>query len=212
MNSVHSVASTQGQPLGRRDRRKAEMRSRIVDASLDLFTRQDYLDTTVEQITEAADVGKGTFFSYFASKERALDELAVRQLARVESAVDTALKQGRPERDTMREILHGISETPGKSRRLMRNLLVGTFSSEHSCEHLRSHLEAGMAAMVRLIERERAAGTLLTEEGARAQAQRFFQIYTGVIVMWTIQPDVHLHDWLDHCFDHYWASISTVPS
>ena len=200
-----------GKPLGRRDRRKAEMRARIVDASLDLYTRQDFLDTTVEQITEAADVGKGTFFNYFSSKEQVLDELAVRQLAQVEGAVDTALKEGRPARDTMREILHAISETPGKSRRLMRNLMVGNFSSEHSCDFLRGHVESGISAIKRLLEHEREAGTVMTRESARDQAQRFFQIYTGVIVMWTLQPEMPLMEWLDHCFDHYWASVSTAP-
>ena len=59
-------------PGGRRARRKAELRERILRAALDIIARQGFFATTVEQITEAADVGKGTFFNYFPSKEHAL--------------------------------------------------------------------------------------------------------------------------------------------
>ena len=49
-----------------------ETRERLFRAALDLFARKGFTETTVEDITEAADVGKGTFFNYFPSKEAAI--------------------------------------------------------------------------------------------------------------------------------------------
>ncbi|HSC78681.1 MAG TPA: TetR family transcriptional regulator, partial [Candidatus Acidoferrales bacterium] len=77
-------------PAGRRARRKAELRQRILAAAFELFARQGFFATTVEQITEAADVAKGTFFNYFPTKEHVLGGFGDMQLARIEAALAEA--------------------------------------------------------------------------------------------------------------------------
>ncbi len=49
----------------------------------------------MEEITERADVAKGTFFNYFSSKEVLLRELVVWQFAQLREALD--VEQGAPE-------------------------------------------------------------------------------------------------------------------
>ncbi|MDO5067195.1 MAG: TetR/AcrR family transcriptional regulator [Propionibacteriaceae bacterium] len=49
-------------------RRRAETRRRIVETAMRLFTERGYDAVTVADITEAADVAKGTFFTHFPSK------------------------------------------------------------------------------------------------------------------------------------------------
>ena len=61
--------------LSRRERKKRETRWRLMTAALHLFLEQGYDATTVEQIAEAADVAKGTFFNYFETKEAILPAL-----------------------------------------------------------------------------------------------------------------------------------------
>jgi AcrR family transcriptional regulator len=61
----------------RRERKKQETRQRLLECSWRLFQERGCDDTTVEDITEAADVAKGTFFNYFATKEALLDEIAL---------------------------------------------------------------------------------------------------------------------------------------
>lgn len=46
----------------------AATRERLASAALALFAEQGIYDTTVEDVTEAADVGKGTFYQHFPSK------------------------------------------------------------------------------------------------------------------------------------------------
>ncbi|MEW6322904.1 MAG: TetR/AcrR family transcriptional regulator [Acidobacteriota bacterium] len=55
-------------PEGRRARRKARTRRALMEAALELFARHGIYDTRLEDITEAADLGKGAFYNYFASK------------------------------------------------------------------------------------------------------------------------------------------------
>jgi NADH dehydrogenase len=64
----------------RRERKKRETRQRLLECAWRQFLEKGYDETTVEDITEAADVAKGTFFNYFATKEAVLDELALWRL------------------------------------------------------------------------------------------------------------------------------------
>jgi AcrR family transcriptional regulator len=57
---------------GKRARRVADTRARLIDVSLDLYVRQGFSRTTIEQITEAAGIGRSSFFRYFSGKEAVL--------------------------------------------------------------------------------------------------------------------------------------------
>src|SRR5262252_2497906 len=85
----------------RRERRSAELRERLFRSALALFASKGYAETTVEDITEAADVGKGTFFNYFPSKEHILMAFGEMQLARLESVIREAEQSDQPMREVM---------------------------------------------------------------------------------------------------------------
>lgn len=57
-------------PSGRglRERKKAQTRQSIIDAATRLFDAQGYNETTLAEITEAAEISASTFFNYFGSK------------------------------------------------------------------------------------------------------------------------------------------------
>jgi len=69
-----------------RQRRAAETRLRLFRCALQLFAERGFANVTVEEITEAADVGKGTFFNYFESKDHVLGVMAEIQLGKVREA------------------------------------------------------------------------------------------------------------------------------
>ncbi len=57
---------------GRRERKKREMRDRIYETARLLFLEHGFEATTVEQISETADIAQATFFNYFPSKAAVL--------------------------------------------------------------------------------------------------------------------------------------------
>jgi AcrR family transcriptional regulator len=63
---VGAVVSTD---VGVRERKKRATRAQLEEAAFSLFARQGYEATTVDEISEAAQVSPRTFFRYFATKE-----------------------------------------------------------------------------------------------------------------------------------------------
>lgn len=55
--------------VGRRERNKQKVRGRLYTAALELFSEKGYEHTSVDEIAEAADVARGTFFNHFQRKE-----------------------------------------------------------------------------------------------------------------------------------------------
>src|SRR5271166_4249994 len=88
----------------RRQRRSAEIRERLFRAALDLFARKGFAETTVEDITDAADLGKGTFFNYFPSKDHILLAFGEMQLGKLQAAMDEARRSSMPLPEFLRSL------------------------------------------------------------------------------------------------------------
>jgi len=66
---------------GKREQKKQQTKTAILEAALDLFTRQGYENTSITKLAEAAGVGKGTVYSYFQSKSEIFLAFCEEQLA-----------------------------------------------------------------------------------------------------------------------------------
>jgi AcrR family transcriptional regulator len=67
-------------PLGRREKRKQEIRARIEDAAYKLFKLQGMEETSIEQICVEADVARRTFYGHFPNKHALLGGLGISRL------------------------------------------------------------------------------------------------------------------------------------
>lgn len=91
---------------GLRERKKARTREAIVDIALELFERNGFDATTVEDIAAAADVSPRTFFRYFDTK---FDVVLARNSAE-EKGLD-ALIAARPPGEGPVEAMHQVVRT-----------------------------------------------------------------------------------------------------
>ena len=76
---------------GRRAQRQAQTRSHLLRAAHTVFNRVGLTEATIAQITEKADVGFGTFYLYFSSKEDIYRALIVEGFAVLDGRIDQIL-------------------------------------------------------------------------------------------------------------------------
>jgi len=89
-----------GRPLSSRG---ARTRWRLLEAAESIFAELGYHSASIVKITEAAGVGQGTFYLYFASKKEIFDELVLDLNHRVRQAMTEAASRGetRAERELL---------------------------------------------------------------------------------------------------------------
>lgn len=64
-----------GRPASRRERQNSARRQRLITAALELFEQDGFSQTSVQAITERAELGHGTFYRYFRNKDELLSQL-----------------------------------------------------------------------------------------------------------------------------------------
>ena len=71
----------------RQTRRREETRRKLVDAARALFAKQGVESTRINEITEEADVGFGSFYNHFESKEAIVEAVLEEALAAQGAAI-----------------------------------------------------------------------------------------------------------------------------
>lgn len=103
-------------PLGRRERKRQQVRDQLYGAAVGLFVAQGYEATTMEQIAESADVARATVFNHFSQKVGFLEEWGVRRRARVAAILGQEHAEDLPVGDRLRRYLGEMADLNVASR------------------------------------------------------------------------------------------------
>lgn len=192
---------------GRRERRTAETRERLFRAALDLFAKKGFAETTVEDITEAADVGKGTFFNYFPSKEHILLAFGEMQLAKLEAAVAEVRTSGESMPQFLRSLGVRMTQEPVRNPGIVRTLLQAYLSTPVREEMMRLQKRVhGLHTEIIRVGQER--GEIRSDLPAADISNVFRQTIFGTLLMWSLQGDATLHERIETAFNVLWAGLA----
>ncbi len=196
------------QGMGRRQRRAAETRVRLFRCALQLFAERGLPNVTVEDITEAADVGKGTFFNYFESKDHVLGVMAEIQLGKVREALTLAESGKQSIQSVLHRLFLRVAEEPGRSPDLARALISSFLASEEVRRFLDTNLCAGrkmVAQMVALGQKRGEIDSRVKKEKVAIQLQ---QAVLGTLLLWSLHGRPALDTWIEESFQHFWRAIA----
>jgi AcrR family transcriptional regulator len=87
--------------INRRERKKLAARAQILSAAIDLFSTHGIDSITIDQIAAAADVGKGTIYNYFATKE----DIVVAFMADLEARLADSVAAFNPSEQPLDQVL-----------------------------------------------------------------------------------------------------------
>jgi AcrR family transcriptional regulator len=192
---------------GRRQRHAAETRLRLFRCALRLFVARGFASVTVEEITEAADVGKGTFFNYFESKDHVLGVMAEIQLGKVREAI-IATKRGK---QTIHAILHRLArrlvEEPGRSPSLARAFISSFLASEDVRVVIAHNMREGRRMVAQVVATGQERGEIDPRLKKEKIARQFMQTCMGTVLLWSLDGTPALKTRIEDSFQHFWRAI-----
>jgi AcrR family transcriptional regulator len=192
----------------RRSRRSAETRERLFLAAVRLFAEKGFAETTVEDITNAADVGKGTFFNYFPSKEHILIAFSDMQLGKLERFVEAARNGNEPMRAFFQTMAQQMTSDPAKKPEMVRALLQANLSSPTVRVVMRKKNARGENLMTQLVQIAQERGEFRRDVPAIEIARVFRQLTFGTLLLWSVYGDDSLAERLERAIDILWVGFS----
>jgi AcrR family transcriptional regulator len=193
--------------IDRRQRRSVETRERLFHAAVRLFAEKGFAETTVEDITNAADVGKGTFFNYFPSKEHILIAFSDMQLGKLASFVEAARNGNEPMRSFFRTMSQQMTSDPAKKPEMVRALLQANLSSSSVRDVMRQKNAYGEHLMSQLVQIGQDRGEFRRDVPALEIARVFRQMTFGTLLLWSVYGDDSLSDRLNSAIDILWTGF-----
>ena len=192
---------------GRRERRAAETRLRLFRCALQLIAERGFPNVTVEDITEAADVGKGTFFNYFATKDHVLGVMAEIQLGKVRMAASLASQGKQAIHTVLHRLMLRLAEEPGRSPDLARALISSFLASERVRKIIVGRMFEGHRMIAEVVAAGQKRGEIDPRLHQEKVATQLLQAEMGTILLWSTHGEPALKEWIEDSFEHFWRAI-----
>ena len=205
--SIAAVVVGQAAGTGRRGRKAAETRLKLFRCALKLFAERGFPNVTVEEITEAADVGKGTFFNYFETKDHVLGVMAELQVAKIQSCAPVIAKGERSVRSVLRGLALELAEEPGRSPDLARAAISAFLASALVRGVVSDRMAVGRKAIAEYVEQGQRRGEMDARLNKEIVAVQFHQALMGTILLWSLDGRASLAARVEESFEHFWRAV-----
>ena len=171
-------------PANRFERRRARTRADLLTAATRVLAEQGLHHTTIADIAAAADVGVGTFYLHFSTKETLFRAVVEDTVARLKAAVDGARASAPDPVARMRAANAAFCRFAGENREVFR-IVFGRGAAYDDVVH---HAQALFAADVEETVRDGIASGAFAPLPPPVVAQAIIGMATQVLSWWTEHP------------------------
>ena len=106
-----------------REKKKIETKNKIFDVSGRLFKEKGFENTTIDEITKEAEIGKGTFFNYFPTKEALLLYFAEKKDELTYSLIESETAKSIHTKDKIKNLLVFLAESYERDKELTKLMI-----------------------------------------------------------------------------------------
>lgn len=168
----------------RREQRRRQTFERLLQAARDLFSERGFDHTTIDDITTAARVSRGTFFNYFDSKDSVLAALHQVHMDKLPGIIDDLLARDLTTAERIHSLFNDVVEAAvtlekyfrATTRELDRDLATPAISAART--------ERFIVAFGRILEAGVAAGDVRKDYPLRFLSQMVTAVYITTIRYW----------------------------
>jgi AcrR family transcriptional regulator len=176
--------AAQGPDPGRRERRKLEVRARIVEAAIELFDARGYEATRVAEICDRADVAHKTFFNHFATKQQVLEAIARVAMDDQLAGIEELRKRRLSTRERIVALFEWIADRAEQAGAMRPELVHEIIRFTHAThpEHEARKLHDAFAGIVR---EGLSAGDVTRAHDEETLVEMLLGAYYAVMLNWT---------------------------
>jgi len=176
-------------PLGRRERKKLEVRARIYGAARELFQKHGFQATTVDEIASLADVAPATFFNHFHSKQALLDLMTGEVVDYLHALTTQHLEGEGGSADRLRRFIASAAESIAQSRRIARDVLIEFMRNDSTPDGPHPYLQRLQEPFVHLITEGQQNGEMRDDHDPVFLAQMAVGMMNSAITSWLANPE-----------------------
>ena len=174
-----------------REKRKQEVRSRIVDSAIILFSKHGCEDVTVEEICEAAEVARKTFYNYYHNKQDLLnvlsDELLLKETF---NRIDLAMERYTTTKERLQFYFEEVAKNIKEASDLERELVLqSVFAISNNTEESGRKLFALNRHFYSVFEEGQHLGDVSKEYSAGFLADMVVGAINGITLNWVYDKD-----------------------
>ncbi|HUZ18380.1 MAG TPA: TetR/AcrR family transcriptional regulator [Spirochaetia bacterium] len=186
----------------------AELRARILEAAVQLFTRNGYHATSVREIIELVGVSKGGFYHHFATKEALFVGVVERQLL--------GLTEGfaRADADANRSVeerLRAVFLVPlGRDPSYYALLSDGVRSSDYVRNRVAAIMGEALRRCERLLKDGQASGAVREMIDCPSWAFHILSLVEGAFFVASVGGAGSLRENLSRLYENTWRNIKAL--
>lgn len=178
----------------RRERKKAGTRALIITTAIGLFSEHGIDAVTVDQIAAAADVGKGTIYNYFQTKE----DIVVAFMVELERTVQAQIRDLKSRRRSVVGVLTNFVQTQLRMKEgyhaFVRVFLGHMF--QHTVQFLRYMVELQKVVdppIEALFKRLQQRDAIRSDINLNELVLVFKTVQLGLVALWAIEGPPFKH-------------------
>jgi AcrR family transcriptional regulator len=202
------LQAAQAKSAGRRQRRADETRLRLFRAALQLFAARGFNNVTVGEITEAADLGKGTFFNYFETKDHVLGVMAEIQMGVIRDSAPAFAEAKKSVHSLLHRLALRLAEEPGRSPELARAVISSFLASPVVRGLVEAQLVEGRRLIAAYMEQGQQRSEIDPALTKELLAMQFQQAMMGTILLWSLESRPTLAERIEESFQHFWRAVA----
>ena len=168
----------------RRERKKQDMKNNIFKKAIYLFRTKGFDETNVEEITEALDISRATFFNYYSSKDKILHELAQRTVQLYKDLLEEKLLSDMTTEEALSSVMGRVVSNLKQYKSLFRDVFLEMMRSQIGFfEKSKNEQSTINDVMAKVIRRGQERGEL-RDDNPHLLAEMLAGISSNIILNW----------------------------
>jgi AcrR family transcriptional regulator len=194
---------------GRRERKKRELRRRILEEATALFAERGLAATTIDDIARRVDISLSTFFNYFPTKAALIEALVLGLVDLWNSVVAEVHASDAQAQAKVAALFHTTADLAEGQHRLLRDLVAETIRAPADAPDGLGRMRAFFRDD---IAEGQERGEVRTDYDPEALADSVLALYTSVLLFWTTEAEYPVAERLRHAGDLAVELLGTRPA